>query len=220
LERRAGLGRPKILDLGCGPGLYAHRLARLGHQCDGIDFGPASIRYARQVSESEGLRCRFVCSDVRHANFETGYGLVMMIYGQFNVFRRTDARNLLQRSHCALASGGRLLLEVQTEELLRSAGNAAPTWYISDTNVFSDRSHLVLNERFWDDQSRCSTERWHIVDLESGAVTRHTLSCEAYSIEELSSLLSDAGFHCVEGFPILKGRPQDSPMFVIVASKT
>lgn len=208
-----------ILDLGCGPGLYAHRLARLGHHCVGIDFGPASIQYAKQVSESEGLGCRFICSDLRKTNFEMGYGLVMMIYGQFNVFRRLDARDLLQRSHDALTSGGRILLEVQTEELLRSAGDAAATWYTTNTSVFSDRPHLVLNERFWDERSRTSTERWHIVDLESGAVTRQALSCEAYSIAELSSLLSAVGFHCVEAFPVLKGSPQDSPMFAIVASK-
>lgn len=209
----------RILDLGCGPGMYAHRLARLGHHCDGIDFGPASIRYARQVSESEGLGCQFLCSDLRRTSFKTGYGLVMMIYGQFNVFRRTDARDLLQRAHDALTSGGRILLEVQTEELLRSAGSAAATWYTSNRSVFSDRSHLVLNERFWDEESRSSTERWYIVDLESGTVARQALSCEAYSIEELSRLLSDTGFRRIEAFPILKGSPQDSPMFAIVASK-
>ena len=37
-------GNPtRILDLGCGPGLYTNRLARLGHHCVGIDFSPASI---------------------------------------------------------------------------------------------------------------------------------------------------------------------------------
>jgi hypothetical protein len=144
----------------------------------------------------------------------------MMVYGQFNVFRRMEARDLLQRSHGALSSGGRILLEVQTEELLRSAGNAAATWYTSEASVFAERPHLVLNERFWDEQSRCSTERWHIIDLETGAVTRQALSCEAYSIDELSALLRDAGFGCVEAFPVLKGSPQDSPMFAIVASKS
>jgi 2-polyprenyl-3-methyl-5-hydroxy-6-metoxy-1,4-benzoquinol methylase len=35
-------GNPtRVLDLGCGPGLYTNRLARLGHSCVGIDFSPA-----------------------------------------------------------------------------------------------------------------------------------------------------------------------------------
>ena len=37
----------RILDLGCGPGLYTNKLASLGHQCVGIDFSPSSIRHAR-----------------------------------------------------------------------------------------------------------------------------------------------------------------------------
>jgi len=46
-------GRPtRILDLGCRSGLYTTRLARLGHTCVGIDFSPASIRYARDSTQS------------------------------------------------------------------------------------------------------------------------------------------------------------------------
>ena len=45
-------GRPsRILDLGCGPGFYARRLAALGHTVHGIDFSPASIEYARKVQQ-------------------------------------------------------------------------------------------------------------------------------------------------------------------------
>ena len=44
------LGREpaRLLDLGCGPGFYSHRLAARGHHFRGIDFGPASIEYAQQ----------------------------------------------------------------------------------------------------------------------------------------------------------------------------
>src|SRR5512133_455015 len=35
----------RLLDICCGPGLYANRLARLGHTCVGIDYSPASIEY-------------------------------------------------------------------------------------------------------------------------------------------------------------------------------
>jgi len=35
-----------ILDLGCGPGLYAERLAQAGFQVTGVDFSQNSIDYA------------------------------------------------------------------------------------------------------------------------------------------------------------------------------
>ena len=210
----------RILDLGCGPGLYVHRLASLGHECVGIDFGPASIRHARNVAIDDRLRCRFVLSDLRQADFEDGFGLVMMLYGQLNVFRRApDAADLLQRAFAALSPEGRILLEVQTEERLRRSAVESPTWHTSATGLFSDRPHLTLHEHFWDEEARCSTERWFVIDLESCAVTRHALSNEAYSTEELSELLRTAGFSRVETAPVLKGSPPDSGMFAVTARK-
>ncbi|BCG61136.1 class I SAM-dependent methyltransferase [Paenibacillus sp. URB8-2] len=38
----------EILDLGCGPGLYAQRLAKLGYSVTDIDFSKLSIEYAKQ----------------------------------------------------------------------------------------------------------------------------------------------------------------------------
>ncbi|GAF81101.1 unnamed protein product, partial [marine sediment metagenome] len=43
----------KILDLGCGPGFYSSRLAKLGHECVGIDYSPASIKYAIEQAGKE-----------------------------------------------------------------------------------------------------------------------------------------------------------------------
>jgi 2-polyprenyl-3-methyl-5-hydroxy-6-metoxy-1,4-benzoquinol methylase len=42
----------RVLDLGCGPGLYAERLAALGHRCVGVDVSPASIAFARARAAS------------------------------------------------------------------------------------------------------------------------------------------------------------------------
>lgn len=38
-----------LLDLGCGPGLYAERFTKKGHQVSGIDFSDNSIQYARVI---------------------------------------------------------------------------------------------------------------------------------------------------------------------------
>src|SRR5512146_557809 len=63
----------KILDLGCGPGLYAYRLARLGHSVTGIDFSPASIRYARQQAEKTGLGSTYIEADLRSLEYGAQY---------------------------------------------------------------------------------------------------------------------------------------------------
>src|SRR5690554_1332934 len=45
----------KVLDLGCGPGLYAAHLAEKGLQVTGIDYSRRSIAYARQYANEHHL---------------------------------------------------------------------------------------------------------------------------------------------------------------------
>ena len=45
----------KIADFGCGPGLYATKLAQRGADVTGIDFSKRSIQHAQQVADREGL---------------------------------------------------------------------------------------------------------------------------------------------------------------------
>jgi len=45
----------RIADFGCGPGLYANRLARLGASITGIDFSERSIEHARTVAAQAGF---------------------------------------------------------------------------------------------------------------------------------------------------------------------
>ena len=71
----------RILDLGCGPGLYASRLAAMGHSIVGIDYSPAAIAYARSHAENAGLDCRYVHEDIRIASYGRDFDLVMLIYG-------------------------------------------------------------------------------------------------------------------------------------------
>ena len=80
--------RGRVLDLGCGPGFYSQRLARLGNHCVGIDFSPASIAYAQsQAAQAElagqpgtgsssgqatGIKCNRV--DIDTTGIQTCYG--------------------------------------------------------------------------------------------------------------------------------------------------
>ena len=57
----------KLLDIGCGPGLYIEQFAALDYDCCGIDFSPASIEYAKI---NLGDNARLVNGDIRSVNFQ------------------------------------------------------------------------------------------------------------------------------------------------------
>ena len=130
-----------VLDLGCGPGLYASRLARLGHHCTGIDFSPASVAYAREQAAAQGLDCHYTEGDIRKADFGSGYGLAMLIFGEFNVFHPDDTRRILRKAHAALEAGGTVLLEPHTFAAVRGIGEESPSWYSSQPEPLSRSSN-------------------------------------------------------------------------------
>jgi SAM-dependent methyltransferase len=197
-------GKPtRILDLGCGPGLYTNRLAKLGHQCVGIDFSPASIAYARTQAEEIGLECIYIQQDIRTADYGNEYGLVMSIFGEFNVFRPSEAKNILTKAHRSLRLNGFLLLEPHTFEKVVELGRQPASWYSREKGLFLDTPHVCLQESIWDTENKVAIERYYILEAATGEVTCHSSSMQAYTDEEYRSLLTDCGFGEVVFYPSL-----------------
>jgi len=209
----------RVLDLGCGPGLYTERLSRLGHECVGIDHSPASIEYAREQARRSQLGCSYLEGDIRTAPYGDGFDLVLLIFGELNVFSSSDARGILQRARAAFSERGVLLLEVHTLSAVREIGERLPSWYTADSGLFADRPHLCLRESSWDESRRTATERYFIVDAQTGVATRHGQSIQGYSDAEYRSLLGACGFAGVDFFPSLgeKAEDVDDRLFPILA---
>jgi SAM-dependent methyltransferase len=182
----------KILDLGCGPGVYSSRLAVLGHQCLGVDFSPASIAYARE--QAGDLACAYLQEDVRSADFGIGFDLAMVLSGEFNTFSVKDASGILEKAHDSLVPGGTLLLEAHTFDGVRCIGEAETTWYSAETGLFSDSPHICLIESFWDDGASVASQRHYVIDGATGGVTRHAQTVPAYTDDQYVDMLSASGF--------------------------
>jgi 2-polyprenyl-3-methyl-5-hydroxy-6-metoxy-1,4-benzoquinol methylase len=145
-------GKPgKILDLGCGPGLYTQKLAEGGHRCLGIDYSPASITYAREAAQAEDLNIEYQQEDVRSADYGDSYDLVMMLFGEFNIFQMRDGELILQKAYKALIPGGILLLEPHLYEDVKKVEKSAFTWFTAQSGLFSDKPHICLEESYWDE---------------------------------------------------------------------
>lgn len=211
----------RILDLGCGPGLYASRLARLGHTCTGIDFGPASIRYAQEMAEAENLDCTYHLADLRRADFGSGYDLAMLVFGEINTFRHDEALYILRKAHAALADGGTLLLEPHTFEAVRQMGEEGASWFATPGGLFSARPHLRLTEHFWDAPNQLATTRFYIVDAETAQVTPYVSVTLAYTDEEYRALVRESGFEQITFYPSLTGEMDESQpaLFALTACK-
>lgn len=198
----------RLLDLTCGPGLYAVEFARRGLSVTGIDFSPASIDYARTLAEQEGVadRCVFIEQDVREADFAAGrFDAALFLYGQLGVFRQEEAQTLLARTAQALKPGGWLAVELLDQE--RIDKKESTWWYTDDSGLWGDAPFLHLGERFWDSEQTLSIERFTVVHLETGHLDEVILCDQSYAIETMTRLMQQAGFASVTVYPAWDGVP-------------
>ena len=185
--------RASILDLGCGPGFYAHRLAVLGHRCCGIDFGPAAIEYARQHCPGDG-RCEFVLGDIRQVAFGGPYDLAMILYGELNVFSPAEALAILRKARAGLTSQGRLIVEVQTPQAVERVGRGEPSQHQSESGVFSDRPHRLRTENQWLGEQSIAIQTFSVTEAAGGRKRVYRSTTKAWPDGELIKLLKGAGF--------------------------
>jgi SAM-dependent methyltransferase len=191
-----------LLDVTCGPGLYAAEFARRGVSVQGIDFSPASIRYARE--HCAGLPCGFVQGDVRNMDFQgRDFDAAIYIYGQFTVLRPEESLDVLRRIHAALRPGGRLLLEILDDAQIDKKDST--WWYTDRGGLWGDFPFLHLGERKWDAELRAIIERFYVVNLDTGELNGYGLSDQAYPVEIVEGMLGEAGFGEVTVHPAWDG---------------
>jgi hypothetical protein len=179
-----------------------------------------AIAYAEARAAEMGTWCSYTQGDIRFAEYGRGYGLVMLLFGEFNTFSPRDAAVIVERAALALDEGGLLLLEPHPfEELRRRDG--LRRWSSADRGVFLDRPHLTLEETVWHPDEEAISERWFVVDGASGEVTRYRQSVQAYRDEGLRELLARHGFEEVAFLPSLLGvaDPEQPELQAVVARK-
>ncbi len=222
LWRRLGLSAgARLLDVTCGPGLYAVEFARRGCTVTGVDFGPASIAYARDLARAEGVagRCTFIRQDVRQMAFpDASFDAALLLYGQLAVFRPAEARALLRQIARSLRPGGRLCLELLDPERVDKTDST--WWFTDDRGLWGEGPFLHLGERFWLAEEGASVERYQILHLQTGVLTEIHLCDQTYSPQTMSGMLEEAGFDEVTVYRAWDGLPlYDAPEWLVYVAK-
>lgn len=195
-----------LLDVTCGPGLYAVPFAKQGVRVTGIDFAPAAIAHARQLAQMEGVgaRASFIQQDMRQMTLPANhFDAAILLYGQLAVMPKAEAQAVLAAIGAALKPNGRLLLEMlHPDHVDKTDSN---WWYTDDTGLWGDAPFLHLGERFWDADERVSIERYHILHLDSGKMDEITLCDQLYELDEIREMMATAGMGKTAVFPAWDG---------------
>lgn len=219
IASRFDIAGRKIADFGCGPGLYAARLARMRAEVTGMDFSTRSIMYAREAAAAEGLPVRYVNGDYLEFDTDERYDLIMMIMCDFCALSPVQRQKMLEKFHRFLGPSGSVLLDVyslaafdkQVEKAMFEPnllnGFWSPGRYYGFLNTFKyEKEKLVLDK--------------HTI-IEAGRTRTVYNWFQHFSPEDLEREFGQCGFAVESLYSDVAGTPYSpaSSEFAVVAKK-
>jgi len=187
---------PNLLDLGCGPGIYAEEFHKNGYNVTGLDFSQRSISYAKNSANEKNLPITYYQRNYLLMDFKEKFDLITLIYCDFGVLSTEDRANLLKKIYIALKPDGLLIFDVFTPHQYTGI-EECKNWEYAENGFFSAEPYLCLNSLYrYDEQNTFC--RQHIIMTQQNVkyinVWEHT-----FTKDELMQDLSSAGF-TVESF--------------------
>jgi SAM-dependent methyltransferase len=208
-----------VLDLGCGPGLYASRLAGRGLRLTGVDYSHRSIAYAADYARQHGLDINYRYQNYLELADEAQYDAALLIYGDFCPLNPEQRALLLQNVRRALKPGGFFVLDVSTSECRKHHGNRNG-WRLVESGFWKPGPHLLLEDGFdypaqsiWLDQA--------VVIEENGKLSVYRNWFQDYTPETITAELQTGGFTVESLWGDLTGTPysEGSEWIGLVARK-
>ncbi len=136
---RAGIDDGRVVDLGCGSGLWARKLVDAGYDVTGIDISRAMIDLARnRVPEGDFHLGSCLARKLPTCRAVTALGEVL----NYQFDKRSDLaaiRRLCKRIHAVLRPGGLFIFDVAQPR--RNKGPAQRFWEAKDWSILVEYQH-------------------------------------------------------------------------------
>lgn len=209
-----GPGR-RVLDLGCGPGLYANPLAARGATVHGIDLSATSVAEARRRATSPGAT--FAVGDYLRDALPA-HDLALLIYGDYCALSPDDRHRLLHRVAARIAPDGRLLLDVFSAARYASVREGCVIEDRLMDGFWAPGDYVGVHQTRCYDEVRVTLDRYVIVEPDRVRTVHAWLA--HLTLEQARGELAQAGFDIVELHGDLAGAPYDpcAPELALVAA--
>ena len=198
----------KILDLGCGPGLYASRLARSGYIMTGIDFSERSINYARETAEKENLDIEYIYKNYLTIDYQEEFDVIILIYYDLGALTNEERDLLLNKVYKALKPGGLFIFDVVSDKN-RDENATGKTWEIKEGGFWHPEPYIALTETFLYPESNTFLDQT-VVMTETGEINLYRIYEHFYTRQTISELLDRNGFKDHKYYSDLTGRSYSS----------
>ena len=183
----------KYLDLGCGPGLYTSRMAKIGHLVAGLDFSDLSIKNARNYAKENKLVIDYIVGDYLKTEFKKDQDLITLIYCDFGVLNKTEQHIILKKVFDALTINGVFVMDAYNPDYLKEAKEKS-SFEIEDSGFWRPHPCLVLNQSYLYEVEKATLEQHIVIDDQ---IKVYRFNNHYYSNDEMIGILESIGFEDV-----------------------
>jgi SAM-dependent methyltransferase len=193
----------QLLDLGCGPGIYAERFHKAGYTVTGIDFSKRSIEYAKEQTLLNKSNIEYYYQNYLTIDYIEQFDVITLIYCDYAVLSITDRLILLRKVYQALKPNGKFIFDVFTPLMRKEESRS---WeYYEESDFWSEKPHICLESVYQYDDDDNTELRQYIVQ------TEETLNCyniwdHFFTKEALLSEAQTAGFNAFEFYGDIAGK--------------
>jgi SAM-dependent methyltransferase len=212
LVRELELAPPmQILDLACGFGRHANRLAALGLQVTGIDYMPGFLEMARNAARERGVQVDYRQGDMRQIDFKEAFDRILLMFTAFGYFDDETNFQVLASIARALKPGGKLVFDIQNRDVFLR-GYRPDIVTEKDGNLMIDRSSMDLAT------GRVYNRR---IVIRDGIRRDKPFVIRMYNANEITDLVRQAGMRVEKLFGAWDSEPLsvESRRMIIVAGK-
>lgn len=209
---------PRLMDLGCGPGIYGELFYSKGYSVTGVDLSKNSVDYAEQSAKTQGLDIQYLNEDYLRSPFLGTFDLVTMIYCDFGALSGIERSLLLQKIYDRLSPNGCFLFDVFTW-FSRKNEEEFRVWSLEENGFWRSEPYLLLHSFYRYEEDRTFLNQYLVIT--ESEITNYHIWDHTFSLEELQQDLQAAGFQSLEFYENVVGDQvkKESPTLCVIARK-
>ncbi|MDO5520239.1 MAG: class I SAM-dependent methyltransferase [bacterium] len=192
-----------LLDLGCGPGIYAELFTEQGFKVTGIDLSKRSIEYAKQHALKEHKEIQYYNQNYLEITYKEQFDVITLIYCDFGVLSSENRQTLLKNAWKALKPGGIVILDAFTESYLHSFEEKESITYHENGFWCSKPYAVIQRNRYYKDTKNTLEQYIVVTDADCSC---YNIWNQLYTDKSLASELENAHFQSIEYFADVTGK--------------
>lgn len=196
----------KVIDFGCGPGLYTHRLKASGvGTVVGLDFSKNSLNYATEQAKLADLEIEYNYGNYLEYRDSRKFDLITLVMCDLCALNPDQRAELYRKFKVLLAQDGSIALDVYTATRFANQSESLSLEKNAMNGFWSERDYWCIQSSFKYEYEKVTLDKYVLSQEDKEWTVLNWL--QHFTVEELSQELAVHGLEVKRTYSDLRGTP-------------